>query len=87
MANFFKDYQSQIKADKERKRLEMLEQTEKQAEYEKGDIVYINPMYDENRNGKRYFVDYLSDNHILLAKTKKEALSGYGYIYSMYDVR
>ena len=55
-------------------------------EYNVGQIIYINPMYDENRNGKRYFVDYLSDSCVLLAKTKKDAMNGYGYIYSIYDI-
>lgn len=78
MANFFKEYHAEIKA----KRIAMEKTTEKNIEYNRGQIVFINPMYDENRNGKRYFVDYLGDDSVLLAKTKKDAMNGYGYIYS-----
>ena len=84
MANFFKSYHAQLKAD--------LESVKAAAtpgithEYCTGDIVYIAPYLDESRNGKRFFVDYLSDNHILLAETKKEALSGYGHIYQICDI-
>lgn len=84
MANFFKAYHTQLKADRaEQQAAKELPAT---PEYDLGQIVYINPLMGENRNGKRYFVDYLGDKHILLAKTKKEAMSGRGYIYSIYDI-
>lgn len=78
MANFFKEYHA------ERRAKEIAPETP--VEYTQGQVVYIDPMYDENRNGKRYFVDNLSGDSILLAKTKKEAMSGYGYIYSRHDI-
>lgn len=83
MANFFKGYHAQLKADRESVKAATPEIT---PEYCTGDLVHINPYLDENRNGKRFFVTYLSDNHILLAETKKEALSGYGYIYHLCDI-
>ena len=84
MANFFKGYHAQLKADRES--VKAAATPEITPEYCTGDIVRINPYLDENRNGKRFFVDYLSDNHILLAKTKKDALSGNGYIYHLCDI-
>ena len=85
MANFFKDYRKQVK---EKKKAEKIGNREaEKIEYEVGQVVYINPLYDwHNNNGKKYFVDYLDDDSILLADTKKEAMSGYGYIYSIYSV-
>ena len=84
MANFFKEYQTQVKANKEAK--ESAERSEKRKEYTEGQVVYINPMYDENRNGKRYFATYLGDDSVLLAKTKTDALNGYGFIHSIHDI-
>jgi hypothetical protein len=78
MANFFKEYHTERRATRN------IQPTRK--EYNRGDIININPMYDENRNGKRYFVEYLGDNSILLAKNKKDAMNGYGYIYSTCDI-
>lgn len=82
MANFFKDYQGQIKKDKELK--EKAEQTEKQKYiFKVGQVVKINPIYDHmDNNGKKYFADYLSEGYILLADTKSEAKKGIGKIYS-----
>ena len=82
MANFFKDYHASIKADREAKE----NAKEKPIEYNRGQIVYIDPVYDEDRNGKRYFVEELSCNNVLLAKTKKDAMNGYGYIYHKCDI-
>ena len=80
MANFFKDYHAtRITATTETK-------AETRTTYEPGQIVRINPYLDENRNGKRYFADYLDENTVLLAKTKREALNGYGYVYSIADI-
>ena len=79
MANFFKEYHAEIKAARDAKEAA----PKKTVNYDRGQIVYINPMYDENRNGKRYFVEYLGDNSVLLAKTKKDAMNGYGYIYDI----
>ena len=78
MANFFKEYHAERRAKETAQ--------EKTVEYSVGQIVYINPMYDENRNGKRYFVERLSGGRVLLAKTKKDAMSGCGYIYGDCDV-
>lgn len=77
MANFFKEYHAERKAERTAK-----ETAVKTTDYDRGQIVFIDPMYDENRNGKRYFVDYLGGDSVLLAKTKKDAMNGYGYIYS-----
>lgn len=77
MANFFKEYQKEVREKKQAK-----ETKKKRTEYKVGQLVYINPIYDIDGNGKRYFVDYLNDGCILLAETKKDALEGYGYIYS-----
>jgi hypothetical protein len=78
MANFFKEYHAELKEKRT-----AAESTKKDVEYERGQTVFIDPMYDENRNGKRYFVDYLGSGGVLLAKTKKDAMNGYGYIYSI----
>ena len=81
MANFFKEYQKEIKNKELEKNTK-----EKHTEYNRGQIVCINPMYDENRNGKRYFADYLSDDCVLLADNKKDAMNGYGLIYSIHVI-
>ena len=81
MANFFKDYHKQIKAKRQ------AEEVAKRDDYLVGQVVYINPNYDEHKNGKKYFIEYLEDTIILLADTKKEALCGYGHIYSVYDLK
>lgn len=78
MANFFKDYHAEVKARREAE----AKQKPERKEYDIGQIVRINPMYDSDGNGKRYFVTYLSGDCVLLAKTKKDAMNGYGYIYS-----
>ena len=83
MANFFKEYQADIKAKKQAEENAKV----KHVEYNRGQLVYINPMYDADRNSKRYFADYLSDGFILLAKTKKDAINGYGQIYSACIIR
>lgn len=82
MANFFKDYQEQVKEDKAIK--EKAEQTEKQRYiFKVGQMIKINPIYDHTENnGKKYFADYLSEGYILLADTKSEAKKGIGKIYS-----
>lgn len=80
MANFFKDYHEELK---ERRAAE--EQKTDRVEYNEGDTVYINPMYSEG-TAKKYFVTYLSADMVLLANTKKEAVKGYGYIYSIHDI-
>ena len=46
MANFFKEYHA------ERKAKELAKSTIRR-EYNRGDTIHINPIYDENRNGKR----------------------------------
>lgn len=82
MANFFKDYHKGLK--EKRGAAEQAKAT--RINYEAGQLVYINPQYDENGTGKKYFVEYLEKDMVLLANTKKEALSGYGYIYSVHDI-
>lgn len=82
MANFFKEYHAQIRAKREAEE----NAKPKRIEYDEGQLVYINPIYDIDRNGKRYFVTYLDDECVLLAKTKKDAMSGYGYIYDISDI-
>ena len=76
MANFFKDYQTEIKNKNKVKKMQ-----DKQIGYTQGQVVYINPAYDIERNGKKYFADYLSKGYMLLADTKKDALNGVGCIY------
>lgn len=86
MANFFKEYHAELKAERKA--------TEKKAkedivEYKRGQVVYIKPfnlLFDDRNARKRYFADYLSDHSVLLAETKKEALDGYGHIHSIYDI-
>lgn len=80
MANFFKDYHAT------RTTATTETTTTPRTTYEPGQIVRINPYLDENRNGKRYFADYLDEAHVLLAKTKREAINGYGQIYSTADI-
>lgn len=77
MANFFKEYRAEVKEKELTKKAE-----EKHIKYNRGQIVYIFPMYDICGNGKRYFADYLSDGFILLADNKKDAMNGCGQIYS-----
>lgn len=84
MANFFKEYHAERRAKESARAKESEKATRK--EYNRGDIIHINPMYDENRNGKRYFTEYLGDDTVLLAKTKKDAMNGYGYIYSVFVI-
>ncbi len=81
MANFFKDYQAAVRAAKEAQ-----EPPKPEHRYERGQIVRIPYFLDENGNGKRYFVDYLSGDCVLLSKNKKEAMAGYGHIYSIHDI-
>lgn len=78
MANFFKDYHAELNAKRKAEENAKVNHTE----YKQGQIVHINPMYDEERNGKRYFSSYLNNGYVLLAKTKKDALNGYGHIYN-----
>lgn len=56
---------------------------------DKGTVVYIDPRYDwtERRDGKKFFVACVSDESVLLADTKKQALAGNGYLYSISDVQ
>ena len=87
MANFFKEYQATVKAKKEeeaRRKYEDREKAREIADYfyslVRGQRVKVDKAYAEN--GYLYFADNLDDGHILLSETKKEAVSGYGYIYS-----
>lgn len=84
MANFFKEYHAELKAQRT---AEEQKKNPRRTEYTTGQVVYIDPMYDENRNGRRFFVEYLSGDSVLLAKTKKDALNGYGYIYSRHIMK
>lgn len=82
MANFFKDYHAQVRADREVEEKAKV----KSVEYTKGQVVYINPMYDSERNGKRYFADDLGNGCVLLAKDKRDALNGCGNIYDRCNI-
>ena len=75
MANFFKDYQRQVKAK------ETAETTP--TTYEIGQAVLVSSGYVGVKPLKRYFADYVSDSTVLLAETKAEALKGYGYLYNI----
>lgn len=78
MANFFKDYQAQIKKEKEVENL----QENKCIEYNQGQIVYIQAsLWSDKNKHKKYFADYLDDGYMLLADNKKDALNGFGRIY------
>ena len=44
MANFFKDYQAQVKAQREAE--EFAKREPERTEYNVGQVVYINPAYD-----------------------------------------
>lgn len=82
MANFFKDYQAQVKAKREAE--ERAKQQPERKEYETGEVVMIDKRYDhtEKQTGRKYFVTYLKD-HVLLADNKKQAMEGRGYIYDL----
>ena len=71
MANFFKDYR--------KNRITSPEQTEIKTEYKQGQKVdfYGNTLY---------FADYVNNDFALLADTRKEALTGKGEIYSIYQI-
>lgn len=71
MANFFKDYH--------KNRIASPEQAETKTEYKQGQKVdfYGNTLY---------FADYVNNDFVLLADTKKEALTGKGQIYSIYQI-
>ena len=57
-------------------------------EYNRGDVVYIDFIYDWiNKTGKKFFVTYLGDDYVLLADTKKDAMQGNGNIYAVCDIR
>ena len=71
MANFFKDYH--------KNRITSPEQVKTKAEYKQGQKVDF--------YGKAlYFADYVNDNFVLLAYTRKEALTGRGQIYSIHQI-
>lgn len=84
MANFFKEYHAQLRAEREAEA--MAAKAAERPAYVRGQAVRINPMYDDDGNGKRYFVDYLSSDSVILAKSKAEALSGYGHIHSIHNI-
>ena len=79
MANFFKEYHAELKEKRT-----VTENKEKEYVYSIGEPVYIHQVY--GKNNKKYFADYLERDMVLLADSKKDAMSGYGYIYSKYDI-
>lgn len=100
MANFFKDYQKQVR---EKKQAEQERQTKAQRlidyldDLPQGAKVKINPLYDPRRSdllytedyknlGIMYFTSRLSDDSVLLSTDRQEAKNGYGHIYSIFDI-
>ena len=92
MANFFKDYQKQVR---EKREAEQAPKREKQRLFnyfdnlDYGAKVQINPLYDhtEKQTGIKYFVARFGDS-VLLADTKKQAINEHrGYLYSIYKTR
>lgn len=71
MANFFKDYH--------KNRVTPLKQTKTKAEYKQGQKI---DFYGKTL----YFADYVNNDFVLLADTKKEALVGKGQIYSIHQI-
>lgn len=86
MANFFKDYQSGIRA-KRAAELEAEREEKRKARavddffdsLQRGERVKVNAAYAES--GYMYFSDTLNAQSILLSDDKREAMRGYGYIY------
>ena len=78
MANFFKEYQKQVKETA------VIEETA--PHFEIGQAVWVKSGYVGMKPRKRYFADYVSGATILLAETKAEALKGYGYLYNIADI-
>ena len=78
MANFFKKYHAQIKENRQ-----SAETANTQKQYEQGQAVKIDKAYCwECESNKKYFVTWLAGDSVLLADSKKEAINGYGHIYS-----
>lgn len=82
MANFFKDYQAQVKEKREAE--EKAKQQPKRKDYEQGELVMIDKSYDwtEKQTGRKYFVEWFNSS-VLLADTKKQAMEGRGYLYDV----
>jgi hypothetical protein len=79
MANFFKNYQTELKAKREAEE----NAKPKRKEYQLGQVVYvgyISPLCGEVSK-RMYFVTYLDDNTVILAKSKKAAMNEEGHIY------
>lgn len=86
MANFFKDYQAEIRAKREaeaREEREAREAARKLDAYleslSRGQRVKVNRAYAEN--GFLYFANIFSADSILLSDDKANAKAGRGWIY------
>jgi hypothetical protein len=78
MANFFKEYHAQLKETRQ-----AAETANTQKQYEAGQAVKIDKAYCwDGESNKKYFVTWLPGDCVLLADSKKEAVNGYGHIYS-----
>lgn len=86
MANFFKEYQAELKARRAAEKQAELQRQAEQKAYEeyfldmpKGKRVKVNPAYSES--GYLYFAAGIGHGCVLLTENKEEARHGYGYIY------
>ena len=80
MANFFKAYQSEIRAKRDAEtRKPGRNVGEYLASLARGQRVKVNRRYAES--GYLYFADIINDNYILLSDDKTNAKAGRGWIY------
>lgn len=98
MANFFKDYQAEIRRKREQERAREIKQAQAERarrDYldglERGDkvnysiLVYAGTETPANVQ-TLYFVSRFSDTGVLLADTKRQAMTGRGNIYSVHGI-
>ena len=85
MANFFKDYQAELRVKREAEEQEKQKAQEEARKIDnyieslpRGKRVKINKRYAEN--GFLYFADILSENSVLLSDDKENAKAGRGWI-------
>lgn len=98
MANFFKDYQAEIRRKREQERAEELRKTQAERDraayldgLERGDPVRFSVLVysgtETPANVQRlYFVANIGGGHCLLADTKKQAMTGRGSIYATHGI-
>jgi hypothetical protein len=88
MANFFKDYHQEVKAKREAE--ERIKKAFETPEFNRGQLVKVREYHQSALLGgvrKMYFSDYAcTKGMVLLSPSKKEALSGVGYLYYECDI-